>query len=260
MLIDWFTVGAQLLNFLILVWLMKRYLYHPVLSAIDAREKRIAAQIADAEAKEAVATKERDDFQHKNDKFEEQRADLLAKATDEAKAEHQRLMETARKAADAMSSKREKSLQSEARNLRQAISQRTQQEVFVIVRKTLGDLATTDLEGRMVEVFAHRLRELDGSAKEKLASAIETSSEPAVVRSAFELPPEERSNIQKAINETFSADVPLRFETAPDLVSGIELNASGQKLAWSISDYLTGLQTGVGELLKMPEKPAPAGS
>ena len=27
MLIDWFTVGAQALNFLILVWLMKRYLY-----------------------------------------------------------------------------------------------------------------------------------------------------------------------------------------------------------------------------------------
>lgn len=260
MLIDWFTVGAQALNFLILVWLMKRYLYHPVLNAIDAREKRIAAQIADAEAKEAVATKERDDFQHKNEEFEKQRAELLAKATDEARSERQRLMETARKAADAMSAKREESLQNEARNLKQAISQRTQQEVFVIVRKTLGDLATTDLEERMVEVFTRRLRELDGPAKEKLAAAIKTSSEPAIVRSAFELPPEKRASIQKAINEMFPADVQLRFETAPDLVSGIELNASGQKLAWSISDYLTGLQTGVGELLEIPEKPASASS
>ena len=42
MLIDWFTVGAQALNFLILVWLMKRFLYKPILHAIDAREKRIA--------------------------------------------------------------------------------------------------------------------------------------------------------------------------------------------------------------------------
>ena len=61
MLIDWFTVGAQALNFLILVWLMKRFLYKPILAAIDAREKRIAAELADADAKKAEAQKERDD-------------------------------------------------------------------------------------------------------------------------------------------------------------------------------------------------------
>ncbi len=52
MLIDWFTVGAQALNFLILVWLMKRFLYKPILNAIDAREKKIAAELADADAQE----------------------------------------------------------------------------------------------------------------------------------------------------------------------------------------------------------------
>jgi F-type H+-transporting ATPase subunit b len=51
MLIDWFTVGAQVLNFLILVWLLKRFLYKPILDAIDAREQRIAAELADADAK-----------------------------------------------------------------------------------------------------------------------------------------------------------------------------------------------------------------
>jgi len=57
MLIDWFTVGAQALNFLILVWLMRRYLYKPIINAIDAREKRIAAELADAAAKQAEAQK-----------------------------------------------------------------------------------------------------------------------------------------------------------------------------------------------------------
>ena len=57
MLIDWFTVGAQALNFVILVWLMKRFLYKPVLAAIDVREKRIAKEIADADAKKADAQK-----------------------------------------------------------------------------------------------------------------------------------------------------------------------------------------------------------
>ena len=84
MLIDWFTVGAQALNFLILVWLMKRFLYKPILHAIDEREKRIAAELADADAKKAEAQKERDEFQHKNAEFDQQRAALLSKATDEA--------------------------------------------------------------------------------------------------------------------------------------------------------------------------------
>ncbi|MCK7510100.1 MAG: hypothetical protein MZV70_42750 [Desulfobacterales bacterium] len=62
------------LNFLILVWLLKRFLYKPILDAIDAREKRIAAELADADANKAEARKERDEFQHKNEEFDQQRA------------------------------------------------------------------------------------------------------------------------------------------------------------------------------------------
>ena len=77
MLIDWFTVVAQAINFLILVWLLKRYLFKPILHAIDQREKGIATQLAQAEAKKAEAQKERDDFQHKNETFDQERAALL---------------------------------------------------------------------------------------------------------------------------------------------------------------------------------------
>src|SRR5208282_2974056 len=99
MLIDWFTVGAQALNFLILVWLMRRFLYKPVLHAIDEREKRIAAELADAAAKKAEAAKERDEFQHKQAEFDQQRAALLKQATDEAAVERHRLLDVARQAA-----------------------------------------------------------------------------------------------------------------------------------------------------------------
>ena len=150
MLIDWFTVGAQALNFIILVWLLKRFLYKPILNAVDARERRIAAQIADADAKKAEARKERDDYQHKNEEFDQQRAALLSKATDEAKAERQRLLDDARKAADALSAKRQEALRSDAQNLNQAIRRRTQQEVFSIARKALTDLATASLEERVM--------------------------------------------------------------------------------------------------------------
>ena len=257
MLIDWFTVGAQALNFLILVWLMKHFLFKPILNAIDAREKLIATELADAAAKKAEAQKEHEEFQHKNEELDQQRAALLSKATDEAKAEREKLLEEARKAADALSAKRQEALKNDAHNLSQAISRRTQQEVFAITRKALTDLATTSLEERVGEVFTRRLREIDGKAKETLGAALKTAPEPAVVRSAFDLPKDQRAAIQNAVNETFSADIHLRFETKPDLVSGIELTANGQKIAWSIADYLASLEKGVGDLLKVQDKPEP---
>jgi F-type H+-transporting ATPase subunit b len=250
MLIDWFTVGAQALNFLILVWLMKRFLYQPVLHAIDDREKRIATELANADAKTAEAQKEHDEFQHKNEEFDKQRAALLTKATDEAQAERQRLLDEARKAAVALSSKRQETLSNEEQKLHQAIRLRTQQEVFAIARKALGDLATVSLEERLAEVFSRRLREMDGKAKEGLAHAIKTASEPAVVRSTFNLPPEQRAAIQNALNETFSGEIHVRFETAPALISGVELTTNGQKVAWSIADYLSSMENGASDLLK----------
>ncbi len=257
MLIDWFTVGAQALNFLILVWLMKRYLYQPVLQAIDAREKRIAAQIADAVAREAAATQEKEEFQRKNAEFDKQRVEMLGKAADEAKAERQRLIEEARKAADVLSAKRDELLRGDARNLHESIVRRTQEEVFAIARKTLMDLAGVDLEERMAAVFASRLQAMDAATRGSLAEALKNSTEPALIRSAFELPPEQRTVLQQVINVTFSIDVHLRFETAPEIVSGIELIASGQKVTWSIADHLTSLEQGVDELLAKPAAPDP---
>ena len=256
MLIDWFTVGAQALNFLILVWLLKHFLYKPILNAIDAREKRITKELADANAKKTEAQKERDEFQKKNEEFDQQRAALLTKATDEAKAERQRLLDEARKAADALSAKRQESLINDARNVNHAISDLTQKEVFSITRKALTDLATVSLEERMGEVFTRRLRELDEKAKTVLGDALKKNSEPALVRSTFDLPAVQRAAIQNALNETFSAEIHIRFETSPDLVSGIELSANGQKVGWSIADYLASLEKGVGELLKEKDKPA----
>jgi F-type H+-transporting ATPase subunit b len=96
---------------------------------------------------------------------------------------------------------------------------------------------------------------MDGKAKASLGEALKAASDPALVRSAFDLPAEQRAAIQNALNETSSAEIHIRFETAPDLVSGIELSTNGQKVAWSIADYLASLEKGVGELLKEKDKP-----
>jgi F-type H+-transporting ATPase subunit b len=254
MLIDWFTVGAQTLNFLILVWLLKRFLYKPILDAIDAREKRIAAELADADAKKAEAKKERDEFQSKNEAFDQQRTALLTKATEEADAERKRLFEEVRQAADELSAKREASLRRDAKKLNEVVSEKTQHEVFAIARKVLADLASTTLEEQMFQVFILRLQEMDAQAKKTIETSIKAATGVILVRSVFDLSSKQRTAIQKTFNEIFSSELPLKFETVPELISGIELTANGQKLAWSISEYLASFESSVGTLLKKPDE------
>lgn len=249
MLIDWFTVIAQVLNFLILVWLMQRFLYQPILHAIDAREARIAAELADADATKADASREREAFERRNAELDTQRGALLREATDAAEAERLRLVSAARTSADAENARRMGLWRREAEDLAETLGRRTQQEVFAIARQALADLASTSLEERMSDVFTRRLAAMDGLEKARLAEGLGAASGTAVVRSAFDLPVTQREAIQRALNGVGASHARVRFETAPDLVGGIELSTNGQSVGWNIAAYLASMEKAVGDLM-----------
>ena len=264
MLIDWFTVVAQALNFLILVWLLKRFLYQPVLDAIGAREQRIAMQLADAASKEAAATSERNEYERKNKEFDAQRATLLAAAAEQAGREHQQLLEQAHKDADALRVRLEQAVRSEQQILSGELARRTREEVFAIARKTLAELASASLEEGMARVLIERLRALGTEDRKLLAAAAAANGTAAsgtdgqvLVRSAFELPAAQRSGIEQAVAETCGAPCRLNYQIVPGLIGGLELSVNGRKLAWSIADYLAALEKSVTNTLGAASKPVP---
>lgn len=256
MLIDWFTVTAQVVNFLLLVWLLKRFLYRPILNAIDARETRIAAELADAEAKKAEAIQQRDEYQHKIEEFDEHRAARLDQVTDEVKTERLRLMTSVREETNDLRTRQQEAIKSERRSLSGELTRRTREEVFSIARKALTDLADATLEERMVDVFLRRLRELPDADLAGIKTALNTSKDPLFVRTSFSLSAEYHTTIETAINATLGAVKPVQFETEPDLVSGIELSVNGQRLGWSIADYLGSLSGSIDSLLESQSKAA----
>ncbi len=256
MLIDWFTVGAQIANFLVLVWLLKRFLYKPVLDAIDAREARIGAELAEAAATRTAAEREREEFQRKSAALDEQRGAILNGAAGEAKLQREALLAQAHQAADALRVQYETGLRKDHISLNRAITRLAQEEVFAIARKALADLAAADLEDRMGAAFTRQLREMDPQMKESLAAALKESSE-SVLRSAFDIPAARRATIQEALGDIFATDVHLRFETSPDTVCGIEWRVGDQKLAWSIAEYLANLGEKVTALVDAQSLPDP---
>ena len=240
--INWFTVIAQIVNFLILVWLLKRFLYKTVLNAIDEREKKIASQLSDAARNKAEAKKEQEDFRQKNEDFDKERTLKMNNAREEVDFEKQRLFEEVRAESAAMRSKYAALLKQQEQDASETVKRKTKDAVFEIAGKTLADLANADLEEQVVQVFIKKIKALDDEHIAKLKTALIDSHRPISVKSAFELSASSKQELEKVIATISGQHVDFEYLKDQALVSGIEINAGSYQLSWHIASYLEALK------------------
>ncbi|EPR66371.1 F0F1 ATP synthase subunit B family protein [Cyclobacterium qasimii] len=243
--IDWFTLIAQIINFILLMWLLKRFLYKPILAAIDKRETNIKNQLLDATSQKKEATKAQDEFNQKNESFDKQKAELMQKAVSEAKVESEKLKETARNEANVLKEKLEKAFTEDQASKNNNIAKRIGDEVLNITRKTLTDLSSASLEEQTLKVLLIKLDTLNEEDKIKFAEALKEGSKPIVVQSAFELSTDQQAAIQKSVNAVLNTEATYEFVIRQELINGIEILTNGFKLSWSIYDYLESFQNEV---------------
>jgi F-type H+-transporting ATPase subunit b len=255
MLIDWFTVLAQALNFLILVALLKYFLYQPILDAIDQREKRIEAELKDAAAQKAEAQTEKDSFSNKNAVFDHERSEQLNQMKTEVQTEKDRLLEEARQEASELIAQHQATLKSEQTKLQLSLKHKTEQEVFAIASKTLKDLASSNLEAQILEVFVRRMQALTAAEKADLVTALKTEKEPLCLKSGFMLSEAQKSKLLATIQHILGPETTVKYEISAKLICGIELSSHGQKMAWSIADYLGSLEASLEQLFQAHENP-----
>lgn len=253
MQIDWFTLVAQLFNFLVLVWLLKRFLYQPILDAIDAREQRIAQTLQDAAVTQQEASTERDKLAASNAALDAQSAALLEEARAAATAERQELLQAARVEAEAIAQRQRQDQQQELQQLHAEIYRLTLSEVFALARKLLAELANRTLEQSLVEAFITQLQAMTEDSREELTEALASAPAGGLVRSAFVLDAPLQQQLQESIDAWAGVQVPLQFETNEQLICGLELSAKGRRSTWNIATYLEELQASLTEQLSAPD-------
>jgi F-type H+-transporting ATPase subunit b len=241
-LIDWFTVAAQMVNFLILVALLKYFLYGRITKAMDEREERIASRLHEAEQWQQEAAAETAAYRQQRQELEAKRAALLAQARDSAATQRQELLAAARQEVESMRARWQKAMHDEQETFLHDLRQRASQQLLAVARRALTDLAHADLEQQMVGTFVDKLRTLDDNAWEALAASQHDADQPLVVYSAFVVPPVTRQQLQHLLQERLGAAVRVRFETLSEVLCGIELRTNGGKIAWTLEHYLDTLE------------------
>ena len=239
----------QIANFLILVLLLKRFLYGPILKAIDRRQGKIAAHFEAAEEKEQEAIRKSETLDADRQKFDAERAGLLAEAKADAEKTRSDLTEKARAEIDELAARWREDLTREKDAFLDDLERRAGEQITAVARKALADLADVELERLMIGVLVRRLAEVSDDDRKQLAEALGKSGAPLVVATSWELPEKDRDAVAAAVGEHLVKDVEIRFETAPEITCGIELRAEGREIAWTVAGYIQGIREALAAVL-----------
>lgn len=248
--IDWFVFLAQIFNFLLLMYLLKRFLYGRIIKAMDDREAKIAARFAEADELKTKAEEEALLYEKRNQSLNEKKETMLNEATLAAEAKRKELMEKVRVEVDAVKARWQDMLIREQDAFFYDLRQRAAKQLYATARKALSDLADADLEERIVEEFLRRVKDLDEEKSAQLRKAISGGGNRVTIQSAFGIPAPRQTQIEEVLKKQITNGFTIRYLQEPDIVSGIEMRVNGHKIAWSLNEYLETLVESLTETLQ----------
>lgn len=236
MLIDWFTVVAQIINFLVLVALLKRFLWGKITRAIDEREARVAGELAKAEQRNQEAQRLAEQLRAQALEQERKREEMLIQAHHETDEERHRMIQEARESVVEMERKWHEDLDREQGAFFRELRARAAVEILNVVRRALADLSSAELQQCVINVFLQKLRGLDAAALREMGP------DGKFVRSAVELPESARQEIEAILKERLGTTPKLKYEKDPAMAWGIELRGNGRRIGWNPESYLDAME------------------
>jgi len=240
--LDWFTVAAQVVNFLILVWLLRRFLYRPVTRAMERREARIAERLEEAETKRAEAEDEAESLRETRSELERRREETLKEARAEADEKREELEKELEREMTERRESRIEALEAERERFLADLRRRTARHVNALARSALAEFADASLDEATARRFAERFAAAEDETVERLAEAARDADEGPLVESPRPLDEESRRRVAEALAKRMPQAPEPRFETDEALILGLRVSAGGQVLEWSLSDHLQRLE------------------
>ncbi|RMF44550.1 MAG: hypothetical protein D6753_02300 [Planctomycetota bacterium] len=261
-LIDWFTTVAQVVNFLILVALLRYFLYGRVISVMQQREKHIAERWAEAERQREAAQQELAAAEKQRRQLEERRAELLEAIRREVDAYRQQLMGDVRRQVDQQRQQWLEALAADRDALLRGFQRTVMDQVNTIARRALQSLADVELEQQIVRCFFAQLDALSDAERKAIRQMILEGDGELTVETTFELKPETRRAIEQKLGHLIAQQVgkgsdgknlagglEVDFTQRPDLICGLALRTTSYRIGWSLADYLEDIQRDLQRVL-----------
>jgi len=235
--LDWTTFVLEVINFLVLVWILQRYLYRPVLSTLAARKAGIERVLAEAKEAEERASALKGQFESRLADWEQEKAAARASLETALALERERQMEAL---ADALAAERERTAAQEAHR-QEALQRELAAEAGAQARRfasaLLGRVAGRETEARLVELFVEEL----GALPEERLGALRTGQDGharGVFATAFPLPPALRTRLAAAVEARLGMRGEFDFVEDSTLLAGVRLSLGAWQLDFTVAGEL----------------------
>lgn len=241
MSLDWTIVVAQVANFLILVWLLRRFLYIPVRNAMTAREERLAAERRQARDQIAAARAEAAAYRDKIAVLEANKEAILAEAIKRAEQERARRLESAAEEVEAARTALYQRLEEERMALEARIKEDLVREACAAAGRVIADLTDAALTDALIGVFGRQIGESTAQDSGDRGQGL-GESVPVEIRTSFQPTPAQRERLRAIVAQWRGGDGEVAFHYDPSLILGIELTGPGETVGWSAKDRLASIE------------------
>ncbi|MBO6289144.1 MAG: F0F1 ATP synthase subunit delta [Alphaproteobacteria bacterium] len=243
MQIDWWTLIAQIINLVILLFLLRKFLYIPVLKAVEARQKLIADELQEA----AVAKRKAQELTVKCTErladIEAQKQNILAKANVDAEKLAQNLMQEARQQYQNAQKQWHNKLIGEQKSFESAVHDLISQYFTRFADNALSQMADTRLNDLIIAKFFDKLNSLTADEIKQIQETLK--NKPSIqILSAQTIDGKNQKLLESTLQKYFDINTNAKFEYTlePTLIGGIVLRAAEQQISWNLADYMQQFQ------------------
>lgn len=235
---DWSTFFLEIINFLILVWILKRFLYHPILGVVAKRRAGVEKTLADARRIETEAGELKQRSLSELAQWEVEKEAAKARLREELAAERERLMTELETAVAEERERRRVLDERRQRDFKRAVEEQGIDQGAAFSAKLLSRLATPELEARLYALLLEDLRSLRAEDKRAVADAAATPGLQLKVQSAFMLDAARRAELEHALNAVAGKPLPVEYGENPELVAGFQVSIGPWILHANLRDEL----------------------
>ena len=240
--VDFITLSAQIINFLILVLLLRHFLYKRVINIMDERETGISLRLKEAEQKRKEAEQEAESYRIKKQELLDKRERMVAQIREEVEAMRKDLTDKARDEVEESKARWLEAIELQKDSFLTDMRHRASDEICTIARRALHDLANEELERHIINTFIKRLQGMEEDEIKVIKEFHQQPQQVLIIKSAFIIPEEMRRTIQEVLQELINGDIKLEFKISPELICGVELDAQDMRITWNLDSYLDSLE------------------
>jgi F-type H+-transporting ATPase subunit b len=247
---DWFTFVSQIINFLILIWLLQRFLFKPINKAMAVREQKIISELEEARQTKLDAEQQEQELKNRLNQFEEQKDELLGDARRHVEEKRKQWLDDLRAEMMEVRNRWEEALETEKKLFLDQLSKETAAKIIDLIERVLQDLSERNLEEQTVDYFCERLEQLTEEKKQQLQKNIQAQQVNKVeINSSFPFTGDQKHKLTNLLRQVTQTELEIAFKKSDELGFGMEIHLKGWSMTWNLARYIEQLAKEIDQFL-----------